>query len=307
MVHEIDSFRINFSVDQMRLLNYCLAFMMFGIALDMRVSHFRDILRFPKSVIVGLASQWLILPILTVYLIHIWNPLPAVALGLLLVAACPGGNVSNYATYMSKGNAALPVTLSAFVMVSSIVLTPFVFAGFAKFVPQVRPLLATIELPALKILWMLVQIVFIPMVMGMLTRHYLPKITSLIRKPINLLSMSLFLIFIIVAIYGEIDNIIKYVKYVLVLVIVHNLIALVAGYWWARWHKLPESDARAISMETGIQNSGLGMLMIITFFPTMYGMMLVTAFWAIWDLVSSFILALYWKKKGLPSVEITSS
>ncbi len=297
MVHEIESFRMNFSADQMTLLNYCLAFMMFGIALDMKLDDFRRIIRFPKSVIVGLASQWIILPVLTVYLIHIWDPLPSIALGLLLVSACPGGNVSNYATHMSRGNAALSVTLSAFVMVTSIFATPYVFAGFAKFVPQVAPLLAKIDLSHGQILWMLVQIVLIPMILGMTVKHFLPSVTGKIRKPINVVSMLMFISFIIVAIYGELDNILKYLKYVLLLVIVHNLIALAAGYFWARWNKLPEADARAISMETGIQNSGLGMLLIFAFFHSLPGMMLVTAFWAIWDLVSSFFLALYWSRK----------
>src|SRR5688572_20022699 len=89
MISELNSFHINFSEDQMRLMNYCLAFLMFGVALDMKISDFRRIALFPKSVLVGLASQWLVLPIITVYLIHLWNPIPAIALGLLLVAACP--------------------------------------------------------------------------------------------------------------------------------------------------------------------------------------------------------------------------
>ena len=296
MISELNSFQLNFSEDQMRLMNYCLAFLMFGVALDMKISDFKRIALFPKSVLVGLTSQWLLLPVLTVYLIHLWKPIPPIALGLLLVAACPGGNISNYATHLSKGNAALSVTLTSFVTISSIIATPLAFAGFALFVPQVRPLIQEIALSPWKMLSILIQLVLLPMIAGMLVNYFWPGLTSRIRKPISRISLLIFIAFIIFAIYGDFDNLIKYIRYVLLLVIVHNLIALVAGYYWAKWNKLPEADARAVSMETGIQNSGLGMVLIFNFFPSFGGMMLVTAFWAIWDLVSSFILAVYWSK-----------
>src|SRR5687768_10628519 len=296
-MQEIDTFSINFSEEQMQMMNYCLAFLMFGVALEMKVSDFKRVALFPKSVLVGLASQWIILPVLTVYLIHIWNPVPSIALGLLLVAACPGGNISNYATHLSKGNAALSVTLTSFVTVSSIVATPIAFAGFALFVPQVSPLLEEIALSPWTMLGALVKLVLVPMIAGMLVNHYFPRFTDKVKKPISRISLLTFLGFIVFAIYGDFDNLIKYVKYVIILVIVHNLIALVAGYYWAKWNKLPEADARAISMETGIQNSGLGIVLIFNFFPSLGGMMLVTAVWAIWDMISSFALAVYWSKK----------
>lgn len=294
---ELDAFKINFSADQMRLMNYCLAFLMFGVALDMKVSDFRRVAQFPKSVLVGLASQWILLPVLTVYLVQIWEPIPSVALGLLLVAACPGGNISNYASYLSKGNAALSVTLTSFVTVSSILATPLVFAGLSFFVPETHALIEQISLSPLQMLSVLVKLVFIPLVAGMLVNYYLPSFTAWIKKPVSRISLVIFIGFIVFALYGEMDNIIRYLKYVLWLVIVHNLIALISGYYWARWNKLSEADARAISMETGIQNSGLGMVLIFTFFPALGGMMLVTAFWAVWDLISSFLLALYWSRR----------
>ena len=299
---DLDSFQINFNPDQMVALNICLAFLMFGVALDMKIEDFRRVALFPKAVLVGLASQWLILPILTVYLIHAWNPIPSIALGLLLVACCPGGNISNYATHLSGGNAALSVTLTSFVTVSSIVATPIAFAGFSSLVPMTRPLIEQISLSPSDMLLILLKLVLLPLLGGMLVNYYFPSFTQRIRKPISRLSLIIFLAFIIAALVGEFDNILKYLRYVLLLVIIHNLLAMVAGYWWARWHQLPERDARAICMETGIQNSGLGMVLIFNFFPSLGGMMLVTAFWAIWDMISSFLIALYWsRRKPLPS------
>ncbi len=298
MEPNLEGLNINLSDGMMQLLNYCLAFLMFGVALNMKVSDFRRVAEFPKSVMVGLTSQWLILPILTVYLIHIWNPTPSIALGLLLVATCPGGNISNYATHLSKGNAALSVTLTSFVSLSAIIATPFMFSLFALFVPAVRPMLKEIVLNPWNMLALLVQLVLVPMILGMLVNRLFPGLTGKVRKPISKISLFLFLAVVIGAIYGDWENLVKYVRYVFLIVIVHNLIALAAGYFWAKWHKLPEADARAICMETGIQNSGLGLILIFTFFSGIKGMLLVTAFWAIWDMVSSFILAIYWSKKA---------
>lgn len=281
----------------MRLMNYCLAFLMFGVALDMKIADFKRVALFPRSVLTGLVSQWIVLPVLTIYLIHLWGPVPGVALGLLLVASCPGGNLSNYATHLSKGNAALSVTLTSVVMGLSFIVTPLAFAGYGKFIPQVAPLMEQIELSPLKMLQIILQLILLPMIAGMAFNHWWPILTAKIRKPVSRLSLIMFIGFIVAAIYGDFDNLLKYIHYVFALVVVHNLFAMVAGYYWARWHKLPVADCRAISLETGIQNSGLGMVLIFNFFPNMGSMMLVTAFWAVWDLVSSFLIAMYWSRK----------
>lgn len=295
----LESFQINFSEDQMRLMNLCLAFLMFGVALDMKLADFKRIALFPKSVITGLVSQWIILPLMTIYLIHLWGPVPGVALGLLLVASCPGGNLSNYATHLSKGNAALSVTLTSIVTALSFIITPLAFAGYGKFIPQVAPLMEQIELSPIKMLGILVQLILLPMIAGMAFNYIWPDFTRKIRKPVSRLSLIIFIGFIVAAIHGDFDNLVKYIHYVFALVVVHNLLAMITGYYWARWNRLPVADCRAISLETGIQNSGLGMILIFNFFPNFGSMMLVTAFWAIWDLVSSFLIALYWSRRPL--------
>lgn len=297
MITEIDTIRIHFSDDHKLVMNACLSFVMFGVALHISVDDFRRISKFPKSILVGLASQWLILPILTVYLIHVWNPPPSVALGLLLVASCPGGNLSNFMTQYSKGNAALSVTLSSIVSLSSMVLTPLAFLVYSHFVPSTRPLMETIRLDQWEMVRMLLILLVAPLCLGVLTGILYPKLTARIRKTVQRISLLIYISFIIAAIYPNLNNLVNHVHRVFLLVVLHNMLGMLAGYYWAKWHRLPEADAKAISMETGIQNAGLGLALVFTFFPYLGGMMLVVAFWAIWDMISSLLVGFYWHRK----------
>ena len=294
---DIDSIRIHFDNDSQFVMHICLAFVMFGVALQISIEDLRRVTKFPKSLLVGLTSQWLVLPILTVYLIHAWQPYPSVALGLLLVASCPGGNMSNFMTTVAKGNAALSVSLSAIVTLSSIVFTPVVFLLFSYFVPQTKLLIQAIDLKPWQMFQTFLFLICLPLLVGMSVNHFLPKFTDKIRKPVRIVSLVIFISFILFSLVANLDNLVKYIHLVFALVVVHNLIGMAAGYYWSKWNRLSEADARAISMETGIQNSGLGLILVFTFFEDLGGMMLVVAVWAIWDMVSSLLVATYWSRK----------
>jgi len=298
MTH-IDDIRIHFSGNQHFLLNICLAFVMFGVALHISVDDFKKVSRFPKSLLIGITSQWLVFPILTIYLIHLWPSVisPSVALGMLLVASCPGGNMSNLLTNIAKGNAALSVSLSAIVMLSSIVLMPAVFLASSHFVPATAPLLESIDADVTEILYTFFTILAFPLISGMTFNHVLPQVSEKIKKPVRLVSVMIFIAFILGAFYMNIDNFKNYIHLVAMLVIAHNLIGMSGGYLWSRWHRLPEADARAISIETGIQNAGFGLGLVLLFFPRLGGMQLVVAAWAIWDMISGLFLAWFWNQK----------
>jgi len=293
---EIDTIRIHFSEDQRFLLNLCLGFVMFGVAMHISLEDFKRVTKFPKSLLIGVTSQWLVFPMLTIYLIYLWRPIlaPSVALGLLLVASCPGGNMSNLLTTVSKGNAALSVSLSAVVTLSSIVLMPIVFLASNHFVPATKPLLAALHPDTKEILLTFFKILVFPLFLGMLGNHYLPTFIDKIKKPVRIVSILIFISFIIFAFLKNIDNFQKYIHLVALLVIVHNVIGMGSGYLWSKWNRLPEADARAISIETGIQNSGFGLGLILIIFPLLGGMQLVVATWAIWDMISGLLVAWYW-------------
>ncbi len=293
----IDTIRINFDDSALKIMNLSLAFMMFGVALDMSLKDFKRIVEFPKAVMIGLSSQLILLPIATLIFLYFWDPWVSISLGLVLVSVCPGGNVSNFAVHLAKGNAALSVTMTSVVTLSAIVITPTMFAFWAGFVPEADEILKKIHLDPVRIILIIVQLIFIPLVLGMAASHYFPKIIAKIKKPIKTLSIIIFAAFIIGSLLGNYENIINHLHYVFLIVIVHNIMAFIIGYFWASAWKLEERDRRAISIETGIQNAGLGLILIFNFFDGIGGMTLVAAWWGIWDLISSFSLSLFWSRK----------
>jgi len=297
-MHWIDDIRINFEGDKLLLMNLCLAFVMFGIALDMSMKDFRRVFEFPKAVAVGLSSQLIMLPLATFILVSIWQPHITIALGLILIAACPGGNISNFAVHLSKGNTALSVTLTSVVTLGAVVLTPLNFHLWADLFPGSAELLRDIHLDFWKMAAIVVKLILIPLILGMLTAFWLPVLVQMVRKPIRILSIVLFMAFIVFAILANLENIKNYIYLVLWIVILHNLLALAIGYWYSRAWGLEEKDRRAIAMETGIQNGGLGLILIFNFFGGLGGMALVAAWWGIWDIFSSLALAMWWSRRG---------
>ncbi len=293
----IDSIRINFNPEQLLILNICLAFIMFGVALDLRLDNFRGLARSPRAPLVGLSAQLILLPLLTLGLVFFFRPAPSIALGMVLVAACPGGNVSNFAVHLARANAALSVLLTSVSTLAAIVVTPLYFTWLAPFVPGTESLRQQIYVSPLDMINTIVQLILVPLAIGMFLHYRRPGFTALIRKPVRILSMAIFLGFVVVAVYGNFDNIARYVHLVFLLVLVHNASALFIGYWWAKGNGLGRRDARAISLETGIQNSGLGLILIFNFFNGMGGMAMIAAWWGVWHLVSAFFLAMAWRSR----------
>ncbi len=292
---DVDSMVLHFDESQLRLLNYCLGFMMFGVALDLTLNDFKRLLQNPRPALIGMVSQLFLLPIFTIILVLIWDLPNSMKMGLLLVAACPGGNISNYLVHRSGGNTALSITLTSIATLFSVVLTPTLFYFYSQFVIEMdQDVILTIDI------WNMVSILFqlivIPLVIGMSIHHFFPILTARIRKVIKPLSILLLIIIIIVALWQNISNAQQYLSMVFLLVLIHNGGAYLIGYFFAKALRQPEENARAIAIETGIQNAGLGLILIFNFFNGLGGMALVAGWWGVWDLVSGFLLSEYWSK-----------
>lgn len=294
---DLDQIHINFSPDQLILLNIILAFILFGVALDLRPEDFKRVFSAPRSVLVGFFAQYLFLPVLTLGLIQLFHAPPSLALGMVLVAVCPGGNISNFMTHLARGNIALSVTMTSFTTLGAIILTPLTFSLWSSLVPQAQELRATIFVEPQQMFKTIFQLIFVPVVLGMGTKHFFPKAAIWLHRPTRILSLVIFITFIIAAIHGNWDNIRKYLSEIFFLVFLYNGLAMVSGYSLARLFKRPEIDARALTMETGIHNTGLGLILVFNFFNGLGGMALILAWWGIWDLISSFAVGLFWNRK----------
>ena len=303
----IDQIQINFNPDQLQLLNICLAFIMFGVALDLGLDNFRDLIRRPRAPIVGLSSQLLLLPLLTLGLIFLFRPTGSIALGMLLVSACPGGNVSNFAVHLSGGNTALSVLMTSFSTLAAVAVTPLYFTQLAPLVPGIDHLRSNIYVAPIDMVATIVQLIIIPLTIGMFFNYKLPRLTAIIKQPVRGLSMVIFVGFVFFAVYANYENIVNYLHIVFLIVLLHNALALLMGYQWSKAWGLPLKDARAVSIETGIQNSGLALILIFNFFDGLGGMALIAAWWSIWHLISAFTLAVLWQARPIPVNSSVSS
>jgi bile acid:Na+ symporter, BASS family len=299
----LDDININFNQGQVTVLNICLGFLMFGVALELKLSDFKYILKAPKGIIVGLVSQWILLPILTLALIYILKPAISLSLGMILIAACPGGNVSNYAVHLAKANAALSIMLTMISTLLCVFSTPLIFSLLKSLLPAADVNSFLFEIRFADMVISIGQLIIIPLLLGLVFTTYLPEMTKKIQKGVKNVSFIIFIGFVIAAVAGNLENLRLYLYIVFLLVFVHNSLALIVGYFWAKSvAKLQSIDARTISIETGIQNSGLALILIFNFFDGNGGMALIAAWWSIWHLISALTMAWWWNRKTIASI-----
>jgi len=290
---------LNFSPASLQLLNVCLAFIMFGVALTIKPEHFYQLKNNKKWLLTGLASQYLLLPIITYFLILLLNPSPGIALGMILVAACPGGNVSNFFTMLARGNVALSVTLSAFTSLLAFITTPSLFFFWASLFPELTSHLQTFEIQFFDLFLNMAAILLLPLVSGMLFNKYFPNTAEKISKPVRVFSILILIGFIVVTLYANGNTFRDYILTVFWLVLLHNGLALSCGYLFSFLLKNRNDIHRAVAIETGIQNSGLALVLIFTFFKGNGNMALVAAWWGVWHLISGFAFATYFQRKPI--------
>lgn len=290
----MDEVTLNFNSEGLLLLNFLLGFIMFGVALDLKVEDFKRVLLNPKASVIGLISQWVVLPVITLLLIYVFNPQPSIALGMILVSCCPGGNISNFISKLAGGNAALSVSLTAMTTSAAIFMTPFSFAFWSSFIDSAEGLKSSISLNIWDMFSTIIYLIVIPVILGLAFAHYKPIIADKIRKPVNIMSIVIFTAFVIVAFMKNADYFLEYIHLIFVIVLFHNGLAFLSGYFMGKAAGLEESERKAISIETGIQNSGLGLVLIFNFFDGIGGMAIVAGWWGIWHIVAGLAIAFIW-------------
>ena len=288
---DLDGVMLNFSPGSLMLLNGILAVVMFSVALDLRPDDFRRVAASPKALITGLFSQFLILPILTYLMVITLNPRPSIALGLILVAACPGGNISNFITHRAGGNSALSVSMTAFATVGAVLLTPINIAFWGGLYGPTREILKATAIDPLQIAITVTLMLFLPLVLGIWLNAARPATAARLHKPMQHISLGIFVAFVVLALVANWAFFLQYAWLVAGLVVLHNALALFGGFTTATLAGLSPYDRRAITIETGIQNSGLGLVLIFGFFGGLGGMAVVAAFWGVWHAISGIALA----------------
>ena len=298
----LDAIEVNLNAGGMNTINIVLAFVMFGVALGIKPGMFIEVFRKPKSVILGACCQLVLLPAFTcglALLMGRWIS-PMMGLGMVLVAACPGGNISNFMSSLGKANVELSVSLTAISTALAVLMTPFNFWLWGNIYLHAASNIVG-DVPVLVIpLWDVFKTIFIllgiPLTLGVLTARYLPKVADVLKKPLQWVSIVFFIAMVVLAFSGNMQAFLKCIKYIFVVVFIHNLLALGLGFGVASAFKLPFRDRRTLTIETGIQNSGLGLVLLLgtgifAGFPPHGGMLVITAWWGIWHIVSGLTVA----------------
>jgi len=294
----LDQVHLNFNSDNLWVLNLCLALLMFGVALDLKIADFKRLIESPRASIVGLSAQFIVLPFLTFVMIWIVEPQPSIALGMILVAACPGGNISNSITHLAKGNTALAVSITAVGTLLAIVFTPLNFELYGNLYKPAAEILKSVSVDPWDMIRTVVVVAGFPIMIGMLLSHFYPKISLRLSKIMKPLSIVIFTGFVVIALANNFSYFLQYIHYVLILVLVQNAMAMITGFMMARVAGLSFIDQKTLAIESGIHNSGLGLVLIFAFFDGLGGMAFVAAWWGIWHIISGLSLAFYWSKSG---------
>jgi BASS family bile acid:Na+ symporter len=292
----IDAVRLNFSPESLVGLNLILALVMFGVALDMKVADFKGIASAPRAVLIGLLAQFVLMPMTAWLLTLALKPQASIALGMMLVAACPGGNISNFLTNFARGTTALSVTVTAFSTMGAMFFTPFNLSLWGGLNPATRPILTEVAISPLEVLGTIMILLAIPAVLGMYTAYRFPAATARARKPFRIFSLIVFAGFVVGALAANWQHFVVHVHQVAMVVFVLNALGLAVGYFAARFAKLPEADRRAVSIEVGIQNAALGLILVFNFFDGLGGMAIVAAWWGIWHIIAGLTLAAWWRR-----------
>lgn len=311
-LESLSDLTINFGQGGTTIVNILLAFIMFGVALGIKLDTFKDVFKNPKSLIVGLVLQWVCLPALTTLLAILMNNwiTPMVALGMILVSSCPGGNISNFMSSFAKGNVELSVSMTAITSAFATFITPlnfFLWGNLYYRTVSIAGDVPELVIPFLPMFGQVLILLGIPIVLGMLFAKYYPKATEKIMKPFQVLSIVVFFGMVIIAFAQNFQIFIDNIIYVFFIVLIHNACALGLGYGGGALFKRPAIDRRSLTIEVGIQNSGLGLVLLfnpVIFPPEIWhhqygGMLLVTAWWGVWHIVSGLTVATGFRRSSI--------
>jgi BASS family bile acid:Na+ symporter len=293
----VDSIRLNFSQQSLISLNVVIGLMMFGMALDLKLDDFKRIVRSPKAPAIGLFAQFILLPAFTYLLTLVINPVPSMALGMILIGSCPGGNLSNIMTYLAKGNAAVSVSMTAVSTAAAIFMTPLNLSIWGGLNPATEPILRKVSLDPWDVFTTIFMILGVPLFLGITVSKFWPRLVEKVRSAFKLFSVVVFLGVVGLALSANWGIFLKVIGLVVVVVFIHNALALSLGYSAGRLARLPARDVRAVAIEVGIQNSALGLILIFDFFDGLGGMAIIAAWWGIWHIIAGLAVSFFWSRR----------
>ena len=286
---------------QQLVLSLVLATMVFSVALELKLDDFKRVAQAPRAVVCGLIPQFILLPVGT-WLATLALNLPAnVEAAMILVAACPGGSLSNVVTHLGRGNTALSVSISAVASVIALFATPFNFSWMIATNPATASWLRELAIDPSGIWFSLLVLLAVPMSLGLLVSHRYTALAERIRKPLGKFAVGALILFIIAGLIKERQLLTLGLLPLLLIVVLHNACGLCFGWLTSRVMRVSTRDMRAVIIEGGMQNSGLALGIIAVEFNSDLGMVTLASLWGIWHIVSGMALAYWWRRQDARS------
>ncbi|MBN6530897.1 bile acid:sodium symporter family protein [Acinetobacter pittii] len=267
---------------------WILGIIMLGMGMTMTVDDFKGVLQSPKAVLIGVVAQFVVMPGLAYALCKLFNLPPEIAVGVILVGCCPGGTASNVITYMAKGNVALSVACTSVSTLLAPILTPAIFYLLAS---------QWLKIDAASMFISILQVVLLPIVIGLILRTWLKRQVESYIQVMPLVSVIAIVAIVAAIIGGSKAAILQSGLLILVVVILHNGLGYLLGFTAARFFKLPYADSKAIAIEVGMQNSGLGVALAAVHFAASPITAVPSAIFSLWHNISGPALATYWASK----------
>lgn len=298
----LDAIRVSVNEETRLALTISLAIMMFSVALTLKPADFAFLGKRPKMFFGGVLTQILLLPVMTLGLAHLIAPTPSIAFGMIVVASCPGGNVSNLMVLMARGNAAYSVSLTAASSALAFIITPVSILFWASLYPPTAELIRTIEIETLPFILQTAAALGLPLAIGMTISATAPTVAARIQPFVYGLSICILIALVVFGVTGNWGVLMAVGAIIVPVAMLHNAAAFGLGALAGRVLGVDPASRRALTFEIGIQNAGLGLIILLTQFPTLGGAAAVTALWAVWHLFAGLGLAIAFRLRDRYSV-----
>ncbi len=294
----IETAQVYYNGDSQWLLNLVLASMILGVALDINWRDFKAVAKMPKAIAAGLSAQFIALPAITTALTMLLNLPAGIELGMILVACCPGGAISNFVTHLAHGNTALSISMTAMASALAIFLLPLNFIFWSAINPETAVMMKSIDVSGVDLFFNLFYVLAIPLFMGLTIKQKLPEFANTLHKILKVTSILALIVFISVAIFKNQTAFMAHFQLIFIIVLAHNALALLLGFSAGKFSTLSMRDTKAITIEVGMQNSSLAIAIVFTQFNGEAGMALISAFWGTWHIISGFLIAITFRRIG---------
>ncbi len=278
---------------QTKWINYLLMIVMFGMGLTTKLSDFAIVFKRPGDIITGCAAQFIIMPLLAFALGKAFSLNDELLVGVVLVGTCPGGTSSNVITYLSKGDTALSVGMTSINTLLAPVLTPLLTYLYLR---------TSVRVDAMAMFLSIIQVVIVPIGLGLLVNRFFGKYTQKIRDALPVVSVTAICLIVASVVSHNSGKILSTGLIIFAVVILHNLLGYLLGYLVGVLFRMDLPRKKAVAIEIGMQNSGLATTLAVSAFPSLTMATVPGAIFSVWHNISGAILAGWFRRNGKESV-----